>query len=193
MKEPEGLLCAGGNLNVSTLLTAYKRGIFPWYSEGQPLLWWSPDPRMVLFPENIHISTSMKKWLKKTALTFTWNTCFARIVEESANLRQDGTWITPKMKQAYIHLHQAGFAQSIEIWEDKQLVGGLYGPTIGQFFFGESMFSRVPNASKMALILLARSQKFKIIDCQFHTPHLESMGATLIPRKTYLLLLKKWL
>ena len=185
-EEPDGLLCIGGNLNISTLLQAYSLGIFPWYSAEQPILWWSPDPRMVLFPEKLHVSSSMKKWLRKTTLTVTWNTCFSEVVKQCAANRKDGTWITDDMIQAYQNLHQAGYAASLEVWDKDTLAGGLYGPVTGQVFFGESMFSRVPNASKMALIHLVRSSLFKMIDCQFHTPHLERMGATLIARKEYL-------
>jgi len=191
LKEPNGLLCAGGNLEVATLLSAYKQGIFPWFNDDQPIMWWSPDPRMVLFPEQIHIATSMKKWLKKTDFSVTWNTCFDRVTNACATNRSEGTWITHTMKSAYLKMHEAGYAQSVEIWHHKTLVGGLYGPVIGQVFFGESMFSNVSNASKMALIHLAKSPNIKMIDCQFHTKHLESMGARLMPRKTYMMHLKK--
>ncbi len=189
LKEPNGLLCAGGNLQIPALLAAYQRGIFPWFNE-YPILWWSPDPRMVLFSEELHLSKSMKKWLKRSHFHTTWNTCFESVVEQCSTARQEGTWITEEMKQAYLKLHQAGFSHSIEVWEDEELVGGLYGPALGSIFFGESMFSKKPNASKMALWVLSKSN-YRLIDCQFHTPHLEAMGARLISRQDYLTLLEQ--
>ncbi len=192
LKQPEGLLCAGGNLETSTLLCAYKKGIFPWYDREQPILWWSPDPRMVLFPDDIHISTSMKKWLKKKSCHITQNQCFQQVIQFCAEQRANGTWITSEMKKAYLRLHEAGYAHSLEVWKGKELVGGLYGPCIGQVFFGESMFSLIPNASKMALIHLAQSMDLKMIDCQLYTDHLKSMGGKLIPRSKYLTCLNWW-
>ncbi len=192
LRKPEGLLCAGGNLDVETLLKAYQQGIFPWFNEDQPILWWSPDPRMVLFPSHLHISTSMKKWLKKSLFTLTWNNAFESVVCACAHHRSDGTWITDEMIDAYVQLHKQGCAQSVEIWDKNELVGGLYGPFIGEVFFGESMFSLVTNASKMALINLAQSNHFKLIDCQFQTAHLQSLGAGLISREQYLKYLKKY-
>lgn len=187
--EPNGLLCAGGNLEVDTLLKAYQQGIFPWFDE-LPILWWSPDPRMVLLSESLHLSRSMKKWLKQSTFHITWDVCFDRVVQKCADSRQEGTWITEDMQAAYNRLHQAGYAHSIEIWDDRELVGGLYGPALGHVFFGESMFSKKDNASKMALWALAHS-KYRLIDCQFHTPHLEAMGAHLMTRSHYLACLEK--
>ena len=191
-KTHEGILCAGGNLEITTLLDAYSKGIFPWYNKGDPILWWSPDSRMVLMPENIHISSSMKKWLKKTTFTIKTDTDFSATINACANYRDEGTWIHDDMITAYTKLHHAGFAHSIEIWNEEELCGGLYGVALGKAFFGESMFSRTTNASKMALIYLAQCGLYNIIDCQNHTYHLESMGAKLITREDYLKLLNNF-
>ncbi|MCL6269894.1 leucyl/phenylalanyl-tRNA--protein transferase [Sansalvadorimonas sp. 2012CJ34-2] len=187
--EPDGLLCAGGNLNIETLVAAYRQGIFPWYSEGQPILWWSPDPRMVLTPEIFHLSRSMKRFVKTTKLRVTSNSAFPEVISACASIAragQEGTWITDEMQQAYCDLHQKGYAHSVEVWNQSQLVGGLYGIALGKVFFGESMFSLTSNASKLALTGLVSSGLFELIDCQQHTPHLESLGAKLMSRHVFL-------
>lgn len=192
-KDEKGLLCAGGNLDNSTLLKAYSKGIFPWYNVGQPILWWSPDPRMILFPEDIHISKSMTKFKKKSNYSITWNKDFPATIHACAEARNEGTWVHEDMINAYISLHKNRHAHSIEVWDGSNLCGGLYGVAIGKVFFGESMFSFVNNASKLALIFLAQSGLYKLIDCQYHTDHLERMGAKLIPRKEYIKLLNCFL
>ncbi|AOE49750.1 leucyl/phenylalanyl-tRNA--protein transferase [Kangiella sediminilitoris] len=195
-EEPNGLLAIGGDLSLPRLVEAYRHGIFPWYSEGEPILWWSPDPRCVFFLENIHISRSMRRELKKSPYHITLNKVFNEVVEGCAapRAKQPETWILPEMKQAYIDLHQQGFAHSIEVWSNEQLVGGLYGVSIGRFFFGESMFSQAANASKFALVYLGhylKSQGFLMLDSQVGNPHLYSMGAVDLPRVEFLDLLDK--
>lgn len=197
LDEPNGLLAMGGDLAPARLLQAYRQGIFPWFSPEDPVLWWSPDPRTVLFPDKVHISHSMRKLLKKNPFEMCVNRDFKATLEACAAPRTDqqGTWITPEMQQAYLRLHGMGYAHSIETWQDGVLVGGLYGVRIGQVFFGESMFSHVDNASKVALIALCQGiddWKLALIDCQFATEHLLRMGATPIARKTYLQLLKQY-
>lgn len=189
LREPNGLLAVGGDLHPARLLAAYRSGIFPWYSEGQPILWWSPDPRAVLFPERLKISRSLRKTLGRFAVTF--DRAFADVVSRCAEPRRDGlgTWITPDMHLAYCRLHQLGYAHSIEAWRDDQLVGGLYGVAIGQVFFGESMFSRESNASKVAFVRLVeqlRAWNYGLIDCQVASTHLASLGAEEIPRPVFL-------
>ena len=205
LDEPNGLLAFGGDLSIDRLLLAYKNGIFPWYSEGEPVLWWSPNPRCVIFPEQIHISKSLQKTLKKNdfSATFdiTFDTAFEEVIDACSSVRigqsaeeQNQTWITGEMKDAYINLHIAGHAHSVECWQGKKLVGGMYGIAIGQCFFGESMFSRVSNASKVALIALAKfcqQNDFKLIDCQVSSPHLFTLGAVEIPRQQFLALLEQ--
>lgn len=192
-----GLLAAGGDLTPQRILFAYQEGIFPWYSEGEPILWWSPDPRFVLRPDEIKVSKSMRQVLRKGHFSYSFDRTFDQVIEACATAPrkgQDGTWLTPEMIQAYKKLHQSGFAHSVEVWEDKKLVGGLYGISLGKFFFGESMFTKVSNASKAALIYLAKAlkaRKFEYIDCQAHTAHLESMGAKFIPRDEFLTLLSQ--
>jgi len=192
----EGLLAVGGDLSAERLLLAYKNGIFPWFSEGSLILWWSPDPRMVLFPENAKISKSMQKVLSDNRFRLTKNRHFKEVMDQCATIerkRQDGTWITKEMKVAYMRLHEKGFAKSYEVWEEDKLVGGLYGVDLGHVFCGESMFSKVSNASKFAFVLLAqelRQKKYKIIDCQLYTSHLESLGAEEIPRAEFMKILK---
>ncbi len=191
LEQPDGLLAMGGNLNTETLLDAYQRGIFPWYNEGEPLLWWSPDPRMVIEPNNVHISSSMKRLLKKQPFTVTFDTAFSDVIAACAEPRdgQSGTWITEEMGQAYCNLHEAGYAHSVEVWDKEKLIGGLYGIAIDQIFFGESMFSRASNASKLATIHLCgelSQRNFKLIDCQVPSSHLESLGAKLISREMFL-------
>jgi len=198
LTEPDGLLAAGGNLSPRRLLRAYRLGIFPWYSAGQPILWWSPDPRLVLFPESVNISRSLRKTLKKGGFALTSDTAFPAVIAACAapRGRQDaGTWITPEMDRAYCRLHRLGHAHSIETWYGGELAGGLYGVAVGQVFFGESMFSARNDASKLALAALAaqlRRWAFALIDCQVRTEHLARMGAVDIPRATFLQLLERY-
>ena len=184
---PTGLLAAGADLSVPRLVTAYQKGIFPWFSEGQPILWWSPDPRMVLFPAEFHMSRSLAKTLRNGGFVVTADTAFREVIQycSAARRAQAGTWITPVMREAYCALHAAGFAHSVETWRNGELVGGLYGVALGRAFFGESMFSRASNASKVAFATLVqqlRERQFGIVDCQMSTPHLASLGAREIPR-----------
>lgn len=193
----EGLLAVGGDLSVERLLLAYKNGIFPWFNEGSLILWWSPDPRMVLFPEKIKVSKSMQKVFKNNQFKITKNTCFKEVIENCAKMErkgQEGTWITKTIKTAYLKLHELGIAQSYEVWEENKLVGGLYGIDLGHIFCGESMFSLVANASKAAFIHLAKElhhKNYQLIDCQIYTSHLESLGAEEISRKSFLDLLQR--
>ena len=197
LAEPEGLLAIGGDLNPERLLNAYANGIFPWYSENEPILWWSPDPRLVLFPQKFILSDSLKRTLKKNVFSVRVDTAFKDVINgcaETERRDEDGTWITEEMKAAYIELHKMGFAHSFESYADGQLVGGLYGVSIGKAFFGESMFHTLTDASKVALYYLVEKSKeseFLFIDSQVETKHLRSLGAELIPRKDYLKLLKK--
>ena len=196
--DANGLLAIGGDLSSERLLEAYKNGIFPWFNENEPLLWWSPDPRMVLFPEEIKISKSMKSTLKKNIFKVTINKAFEKVIKQCSTIKrkdQDETWITNDMVNAYLELHKKGYATSIEVWQEDNLVGGLYGIDLKdkKVFCGESMFSLVSNASKTALIVLAKKLKeenYKIIDCQMHTSHLETMGAKEISREVFLKFLK---
>jgi len=195
LKEPDGLLAIGGDLSTGRLLSAYRSGIFPWYSEGQPLLWWSPDPRFVLLPEKLKISRSLRKTINSQRFKVTVNHNFEKVIRACMSvprLNQEGTWITGDMINAYIDLHQQGFAHSVECWYEDHLVGGLYGICIGEVFFGESMFSKMTDASKVAFVhfvnFLQRSN-IKLIDCQVYTAHLESLGARLIPRDDFIQLL----
>jgi leucyl/phenylalanyl-tRNA---protein transferase len=190
LREPNGLLAAGGDLSVKRLVAAYRQGIFPWYGEGQPVLWWSPDPRMVLYPREIAVSRSLRKRLRKRDFELRVDTCFVRVIHACAEPRagQGGTWITDDMLEAYASLHAAGMAHSVETWIDGELTGGLYGVALGGVFFGESMFSRATDASKIALVHLARQLErwnFGIVDCQMATTHLASLGAREIPRKDF--------
>ncbi|HTO51606.1 MAG TPA: leucyl/phenylalanyl-tRNA--protein transferase [Burkholderiales bacterium] len=189
-KEPNGLLAVGGDLSPRRLLEAYRRGIFPWYSEGDPILWWSPDPRMVLFPEELRVTRSLAKTLRNKPHEVRFDTAFAAVMRECAAPRpgQGGTWIGPEMRAAYRKLHDLGYAHSVETWIDGELAGGLYGVAIGGAFFGESMFTRARDASKMALVGLVRrlaAAGFGLIDCQMHTAHLQSLGAREIPRAEF--------
>jgi len=191
LKEPDGLLAIGGDLSIARLLSAYAGGIFPWYGPGQPILWWSPDPRLVLRPETLHISRSLRKTLRKRPFRVTLDAAFEAVIDNCAAPRDyaGGTWITAEMKTAYLELHRQGYAHSVECWQDKRLVGGLYGVSIGRIFFGESMFAHASDASKVALATLARQLgrwDFPVIDCQVHTRHLESLGAIPLPRKEFL-------
>jgi len=191
----EGLLAVGGDLSIERLVLAYTNGIFPWFNDDSLILWWSPPQRMVLFPENIKISKSMRKVIKKGRFRLTKNSCFERVIEKCSYIvrkEQRGTWITQNMRRAYIELHKKGIAKSYEVWENDTLVGGLYGIDLGHVFCGESMFSTVSNASKFAFIALALELKQKnyiLIDCQLHTAHLESLGAEEIPRADFIKLL----
>jgi leucyl/phenylalanyl-tRNA--protein transferase len=190
LKEPDGLLAIGGDLSTARLLNAYASGIFPWYGPGQPILWWSPDPRLVLRPETLHISRSLQKTLRKRPFTITLDAAFETVIDHCAAPRDNasGTWITPEMKTAYLELHRRGYAHSVDGWQDTWRVGGLYGVSIGRVFFGESMFAHASDASKVALATLARQLSrwgFPVIDCQVHTPHLQSLGAIPLPRKEF--------
>lgn len=195
LASPEGLLAVGGDLSQERLLLAYRHGIFPWFSEGEPILWWSPDPRLVLFPQNFHASRSLRKLLRKQVFTVTLDQAFFQVIGACARIRTrngEPTWIGDDMIAAYRGLHESGFAHSVETWCQGKLVGGLYGVSMGRCFFGESMFSRVSNASKVALAALAEylgRQAFRLIDCQVATRHLESLGAEEISRERFLTLL----
>jgi leucyl/phenylalanyl-tRNA--protein transferase len=191
---PNGLLAAGGDLSTARLLYAYRHGIFPWYEAGQPILWWSPEPRCVLRPEEFHLSRRLKRYLRNSTFEVSFNTCFADVITACAAGRphQQGTWITAEMQMAYMRMHAEGWAHSIEIWRDNQLAGGLYGLSIGRAFFGESMFSNTSNASKAAmyaLCLTLAEAKFDVVDCQVLSPHLTSLGANVMPRAEFLQLL----
>lgn len=190
LAEPNGLLAAGGDLSVPWLIEAYRNGIFPWYEDGQPILWWSPDPRMVLFPEDLAVSRSMAKLLRKAPFQVTLDSAFKDVVTACAEPRDEdgGTWITEEMLGAYVALYDAGIAHSVEVWQNKVLVGGLYGVAVGQVFFGESMFSRTSNASKYGFICLVNQLKkwdYKLIDCQIRSDHLSSLGAVEISRQRF--------
>jgi leucyl/phenylalanyl-tRNA---protein transferase len=195
----EGILAVGGDLRPERLLLAYSSGIFPWYSIGEPIIWWSPDPRFVLFPGELKVSRSMRKILRQGVFSITFDKAFERVIAECKKIKrkgQRGTWITPEMQKAYIRLYKLGFAHSVEAWEDGELVGGLYGVSLGKVFFGESMFSHVSNASKACLITLVELltvKGFELIDSQVYTRHLETLGAREIPRSEYLILIKNLL
>lgn len=186
----EGLLAVGGDLSSERLIHAYSKGIFPWFEDDEPLLWWSPDPRFVLFPENLKISKSMKQILRKNMFEVTVNKDFKSVIEHCSIAKregQDGTWITDQMTKAYTKLHQLGYAKSVEVWQKNELVGGLYGVDLGnKVFCGESMFTKVSNASKVGFITFVQNSNYKLIDCQVHTKHLESLGAGSIPRTEFL-------
>ena len=193
LAEEDGLLAVGGDLSTSRLLLAYRNGIFPWYNDDTPILWYSPHERFVLFTDELKISKSMRQVLRSGRLRVTYDQNFAKVINACSIVDrkgQDGTWITADMKDAYIRLHQEGYAHSVEVWKDEKLVGGLYGVQVGEVFCGESMFSEVSNASKVALISLCNSGKYKLIDCQVYTQHLESMGARMISREEYLAILQ---
>jgi len=199
LDDPAGLLAGGGDLSPERLMEAYRRGIFPWYSSGQPVLWWSPDPREVLFPAEFHVSRSLRRHLRHANYRITENQAFRQVVSASAAPRTGqtgaagGTWITPEMQSAYCELHDLGLAHSIEVWSGDTLVGGLYGVRSGGVFSGESMFSRESNASKAALAWLAGAapeRGIRLIDCQMPTAHLRSLGSRPLPRKQFLEWLK---
>ncbi len=197
LREPDGLLAVGGCLSQSRLLNAYRHGIFPWYNPGEPILWWSPDPRLVLFPDKLLISRSLAKTLRKNIFTVTFDQAFDKVIAACADPRKDagGTWITTEINAAYNLLHQAGFAHSVEAWVGDELVGGLYGIALGQVFFGESMFHNKTDASKVAFATLVKqlqSWNYRLIDCQVHTRHLESLGAQEIARSYFTKLLDQY-
>ena len=189
----DGLLAIGGNLSIERLLLAYNSGIFPWFEDDQPILWWSPDPRMVLFPDKFKVSKSLQKTLQSKKFRITFNQNFEQVITNCANVPrrgQGGTWITKEMQEAYLALHTAGHAVSVEVWENNELVGGLYGIDLPEkkIFCGESMFSLVTDASKVAFYHLSeyvKSKDYKLIDCQIYNSHLESLGAEEIPRKSF--------
>lgn len=189
----EGLLAIGGDLSVDRLVLAYKSGIFPWFELDEPILWWSPDPRFVVFPEHLKVSKSMRSFIKKHKYTITQNKAFNEVVVQCAQAKranQDGTWITNEMIKSYRKLHDLGYAKSLEVWDESKLIAGLYGIDLGNnVFCGESMFTKVSNASKLAFVHLVNSGQYKLIDCQVHTNHLESLGAEFISRKDFL----KWI
>lgn len=194
LEHPDGLLAIGGDLSMKRLLVAYRRGIFPWFSDEEPILWWSPSERMVLFPEHLHISRSLKKTLRKPKYEVTFDQCFTEVMQQCAGprRRQQGTWITQEMLDAYDNLHEHKYAHSVETWYEGELVGGLYGVAIGKVFYGESMFSKMPDASKVAFVHFTRQLQrwgYELIDCQVYTPHLASLGAMEVLREDYTKLL----
>ena len=194
LTEPDGLLAAGGRLTPEILLRAYRHGVFPWYSQGQPILWWSPDPRCVLFPEKLKISRSLRKTLNRKPFVIKQDTAFRAVMQHCAKPRkgEDGTWITAEMLEAYVHMHALGYAHSIECWRDDRLVGGLYGIALGKVFFGESMFSDEADASKVALEYLCNTIRPRLIDVQVYSQHMESLGAEMIPRSEFIELLHRY-
>ena len=196
LADPNGLLAAGGSLSPDWLIHAYQHGIFPWFEADQPILWWCPDPRMVLLPSELHISRSLYKLLRNHSYQLSIDQDFAGIISACSEPRSksEGTWITPELKAAYQHLHLLGIAHSVEVWEQDRLVGGLYGVALGKVFFGESMFSRSSNCSKLALVFLVqhlRKWGYELIDCQVATRHLASLGAREIPRRDFLARLRE--
>ena len=195
LAEPDGLLAIGGDLSRERLILAYKNGIFPWFSEGDPICWYAPKERCVIYPDKIKISKSMNKILRDGSFIVTFDEAFEDVIANCAQTprkEQDGTWITTAMQNAYIDLHGAGWAHSVEVWQDGTLVGGLYGVQINVVFCGESMFSLVSNASKAALIWLCRNPEYQLIDCQLPNDHLMRMGAEMISQKIYNALLQEW-
>lgn len=198
LREPNGLLAVGGDLSAERLIQAYRHGCFPWYQAGQPILWWSPNPRTVLLPQELHVSRSLRKTLRQERFQVSLDRDFSAVIQACAGPRDyaDGTWITPEMQAAYRELHRRGIAHSVEVWQNDNLVGGLYGLAIGQLFFGESMFSHVDNASKVGFATLVRRLKqwgFVLIDCQMPTQHLQSLGARSISRSEFADYLKRYL
>jgi leucyl/phenylalanyl-tRNA--protein transferase len=197
LSEKDGLLAVGGDLSIDRLILAYSMGIFPWYSDGYPILWWSTDPRLVLIPRNLRVSRSLRQTIKKGIYRITLNKEFEKVIGSCADIRrsaEEGTWITAEMKEAYIRLHNAGYAHSVEAWDGDELAGGLYGIALGRAFFGESMFAKKSDASKVAFVFLVEmlAQKgFELIDCQVTTRHLMRFGAREIPRSEFLRMLKR--
>ncbi|MCI0506646.1 MAG: leucyl/phenylalanyl-tRNA--protein transferase [Gammaproteobacteria bacterium] len=197
LEEPNGLLAIGGDLSPERLLSAYRHGVFPWFNPGEPILWWSPNPRAVLFPEKIRISRSLRRTLKKNLFAVTTDQEFNEVMAacQAPRAKQRGTWITADMRRAYHEMHRRGYAHSIECWQGTKLAGGLYGMAIGQVFFGESMFSRVSDASKVALVYLTDKLVewgYRLIDCQVQSEHLISLGAEAIPRDQFCAYLNRW-
>ncbi|MDO9111878.1 MAG: leucyl/phenylalanyl-tRNA--protein transferase [Desulfatirhabdiaceae bacterium] len=197
LSREDGLLAVGGDLSTERIILAYTKGIFPWYTHGDPILWWSPDPRLVLYPDGLHISRSLRKTLKQGHFIVTLDQDFSQVITSCAGAPRDnqpGTWITADMVDAYCRLHEAGFAHSVEVWNQGELAGGLYGVSLGKCFFGESMFARKNNASKIGLVTLVgllRKWSFTLIDCQVTTQHLVGLGAREIPRKQFVAELKQ--
>ncbi len=193
--DPNGLIAIGGNLSTPMILNAYTSGIFPWYSEDEPILWYSPNPRCVLYPSKVHVSKTMKQVLQRHTFDFTTNNCFEEVIKNCKKGRENsGTWLGDDMIEAYTRLHKEGYAHSIEVWQNNELVGGLYGLAIGKAFFGESMFSLCKNASKAGLVFLCsflEEEGYEIIDCQVSNPHLISMGAEEIERNRFIQELKR--
>ena len=188
--DQNGVLAVGGDLSIERLTLAYRNGIFPWYAEGEPIVWYSPDPRMVLYPDDLRVSKSMHQFINSKKHRVTFNTAFASVISNCKSIDrskqgQSGTWITTEMQDAYIDLHKYGLAKSVEVWKDNELVGGLYGVEVGNIFCGESMFSKISNASKLAFIALVRQNKYALIDCQVYNPHLASLGAKEIERDLF--------
>lgn len=196
LASPEGILAVGGDLTPERLMLAYRSGIFPWFDDDDPILWWSPPERMVLFLDELKISKSMRNVLNRNLFTITFNTCFTDVIKACSAVKrngQQGTWITDNMINAYTKLHQMGFVKSVEVWQDGVLAGGLYGIDLGHIFCGESMFSKVPNASKVAFIELVKhlqQNNYKLLDCQVHNDHLESLGAREISRAEFMEIVK---
>ncbi|MWB95669.1 leucyl/phenylalanyl-tRNA--protein transferase [Flavobacterium sp. GA093] len=194
--DEEGVLAVGGDLSPERLELAYKSGIFPWFNEGEPILWWAPDPRMVLFLDELIVSKSMRNILNRNLFKVTFNQDFAAVISNCQEIKregQNGTWISNEMIEAYCHLHTEGIAKSVEVWQDEVLVGGLYGIDLGHVFCGESMFSKVSNASKVAFIALVdylKKENYKLLDCQVYNPHLESLGCREIDREEFMSILK---
>lgn len=198
LREPDGLLAAGGDLSPERLISAYRHGCFPWFQEGQPILWWSPNPRMVLLPTELHVSHSLRKLMRQGRFEVSFDRDFPAVIRACAAPRSyaDGTWITRAMQAAYLELHRRGIAHSVEVWQEDQLVGGLYGLALGRLFFGESMFSRTDNASKIGFVTLVEQLRecgYVLIDCQMHTQHLSSFGAREIPRADFAGYLERYL
>ena len=191
LAEPDGMLALGGDLSVDRLLEAYKKGIFPWY-QGEHIIWWCPDPRFVLFPDELKISKAVCSIINKNEMEFTMNKAFAKVIrhcKEISRPGQQGTWITDEVEDAYYIMHELGYAVSAEAWINNELIGGLYGIQLGNIFFGESMFSLVSNASRFAFVRFILGSQLKLIDCQVYTPYLESFGARMIPREEFIALL----
>ena len=196
LKEPNGLLAIGGDLSTKRLLDAYRRGIFPWYSAGEPVLWYSPNPRMIITKQSLHVSRSLAKVIRRSQFEVRLNQDFEQVIHQCRTIKrkgQDSSWIDDDMEAAYINLHHQGYAHSIETYQDNQLVGGLYGVAIGKVFFGESMFSSLSNASKVAFVHLIENLDYQLIDCQVENPHLKSLGAFNIERSSFMQLLSEFL
>ncbi|HAY41607.1 MAG TPA: leucyl/phenylalanyl-tRNA--protein transferase [Gammaproteobacteria bacterium] len=196
LKEPNGLIAVGGELSPERLIDAYSKGIFPWYSDGDPILWYSPEPRMVITPNSLHVANSLIKIIRSNKFEIRYDCNFEAVINECKNIKrinQKGTWIDSNMVDAYTELHNKGFAHSVETYENGKLVGGLYGVAIGKVFFGESMFSITSNASKVALVYLLQELDYQLIDCQIESPHLKSFGAYNVSRHSFTLLLKELL